>query len=172
VWLFMYLCYLLNALSFVLLAAVGLQGYFHFWEDHVSHPTLAIMSIIVYLAAQTLIMFFFVGTGVSIKEYSQEHELEPTFHRRSIALKRRLYPPLLLNILLVSVAFLLGGAVHTEMLPAWTHGLLFWIAIAHFGKTILIQHHCFKENTQTVLEMAGQPSGSATTGASNRERRE
>lgn len=154
-WLFMYACYLLSVASLFLLVLTGIQGYFDLMPAGISHPTLAIMTILVYSFTQTLVMFFFVGTGVSIKEYVQEHEESTEYHRRSIEVKRKLYPPTMLNILLVGVAFILGGAVHTNHVPGWVHGTSFWLAFLHYVKTLYVQHGCFKENTQIVLDMAG-----------------
>ena len=105
-WFFMYTCYLLSALSFLLMALIGLQGYFHFAVLSVNHPTLAMMAIIIYLFAETLVMFFFVGTGVSIKEYMQSHATAGDYHRQSLQIKRRLYPPTLANLLLMMLKHL------------------------------------------------------------------
>jgi hypothetical protein len=108
-------------------------------------------------------MFFFVGTGVSIKEYVQENSADAQFHRRSIEIKRKLYPPTLLNVLLIMTTFIIGGGVDTGVIPAWIHGLLFYIALVHFFKMIAVQHRCFRENTEIVLEMTGTSSQSNTS---------
>jgi len=144
-----------SLLTFIMLCLTGLSGYFHFLIFNANHPTFAILTIIIYLFTETLVIFFFVGTGVSVKEYTQEHKLDTQFHRRSIALKRRVYPPLLLNMLLVMVLFITGGAVDTHRLPGWAHGVLFLICIVHFLKAAYVQHLCFKEDTALIIEMSG-----------------
>jgi hypothetical protein len=155
-WFFMIACYLLMVLSFALLALTGIQGYAGFLFFGISHATLALLTAIIYLFTSTLLLFFFVGTGVSVKEYILEKRGgTPEHYQRCIEIKRIAYPPILWNLLWVSLLFIIGGAVHTHRLPTWTHGLLFWVAVLHWGHTIGIQHRCFKENTKIMLETFG-----------------
>ena len=157
---FMILIYILTGLSFIALMTAGLQGYFGFAALGANHPSFALAVAFLYLFTEVMVMFFFVGTGVSIKEYVRDKGADPGFQRRSGAVKRKLYPPTLLNVLLVMTVFVLGGAVDTGFLPGWSHGLLFLVAIVHFARTIAVQHSCFKENTSLILEMtdAGRPN--------------
>ena len=154
-WFFMITCYVLNLLSFLMLLATGLQGYLAFRFFSANHPTFALLTIIIYLFTQTLVIFFFVGIGVSIRDYVAENKLNADYHRRSIRIKQQLYPPLLLNILILMILFISGGATHTDYLPKWIHALLFYIAMTHFAYVIRIQHSAFKESTNIVLEMSG-----------------
>ena len=85
----------------------------------------------------------------------REENLDPKFHRRSIELKRKLYPPLLLNMALVMGLFVSGGAADTRHIPGWMHGLFFCICFLHFLKTVRVEHSCFKENTAIILDMSG-----------------
>ena len=153
-WFFMILCYLLTAITFLLLLLSGVQGYFAFKIFHVNHPTLALLTIMMYLFTQTLIIFYFVGIGVSIKEFVIDSKISSEYHKHSIAVKRYVYPPVLLNILFVMTLFISGGAVDTHHMPGWIHGILFCIAILHFWKTITVEHKAFKESTNIVIEMA------------------
>ena len=154
-WFFMNTCYLLTLITFILLVTTGLQGWLHFPILNANHPTFALLTMIVYLFTETLVIFFFVGTGASIKEYTKEHHLKPDYQRQSLAIKRKIYPPLLLNMLLVMILFISGGAVDTNRLPSWLHGTLYGICLLHFVAVIRIQHHSFKENTALVLRMSG-----------------
>jgi hypothetical protein len=134
---------------------LGIQGYAGFHLIGINHPTLALLTAIVYLFTQTLIMFFFVGTGVSVKEYTREHNIDDRFHKQSISLKRRLYPPILLNIFIFMLAFISGGAVDTHLMPGFLHGILYFAVLIHFVKVMRVQHHCFKDNTAIILNMSG-----------------
>ncbi len=154
-WFFMFACYLLTLVSVILLAVVGCQGYFHFQVMGLNHPSFALFTTIIYLFTETLVMFFFVGTGISIKEYVKEQEKDPEYYSRATSIKRTLYPPLLLNIVLVMTVFIIGGGVDTRVLPGWLHGALFIVAFLHFIKTIIVQHRCFKANTNIILDMSG-----------------
>lgn len=154
-WFFMISCYVLTVVTFIMLLLNGLQGYFHFALFHAGHPTFAILTIIFYLFTESLVIFYFVGIGVSIRDYVQANKLSNEFLRRSMAVKRKVYPPLLLNMLIIMVLFVSGGAVATRRLPGWLHGVLFFIGIIHFVKVIVTQHRAFKDSTAIVLDMSG-----------------
>jgi len=143
------------ALTYSLFILTGIQGYWHLSWIPANHPSLGLLTIIVYLLTETLVMFFFIGTGISVKEYAQEHNSSQKFRQRMIRLKNKVFPPMMLNIFLVGFVFILGGAVDTHMVPGWTHGVLFWIVLIHFSKLIILQHQAFRENTFIILEMAG-----------------
>ncbi|MFQ6608267.1 MAG: hypothetical protein ACE5EE_06990 [Fidelibacterota bacterium] len=155
----MILIYLLTGFSFVTLLLTGIQGFLGFFILGINHATFGFFTAIIYLLTEVLVMFFFVGMGVSIKEYLLEQAGDPAFHKKSIAIKRKLYPPTLTNVLLIMTVFIIGGGVDTGSIPAWIHGILFLLALYHFATTIRTQHHCFKENTDLILEMTGAATG-------------
>ena len=66
---FMILNYILLTLSATGLAIIGLNHYFQLGFFGMAPIKLDIFISLIYVAAETLVMFFFVGTGVSIKEY-------------------------------------------------------------------------------------------------------
>ena len=90
----MILCYVLVTISGLGLVQIGLNHYFDFWQTN--RITFDLIVSIIFIAAQTLVMFFFVGTGVNIREYLEEHpELGHDLYKKMFAIKRRLYPCLL-----------------------------------------------------------------------------
>ncbi len=154
-WFFMYTCYLFSLLSLGMLLVVFSQSLAPFPVFNASPMSFLILTSIIYLFAETLIMFFFVGTGVSVKEYMLEHKISGNYHQRSIALKRKLYPPQLLNILILMTAFIFYGAADTGKIPMWAYRGLLLVGIIHFCYAKIIQHRCFKDNTEVILAMAG-----------------
>ena len=84
-WFFMITCYVLSLLTFVMLLTGLTQSFLHFPVWNAGHLTFMILVSIVYLFTETLVIFFYVGTGVSIKEYTLEHHLDKSFHNRSIS---------------------------------------------------------------------------------------
>ena len=154
-WFFMNACYGLSFLTFILLMTGFLQSFLHFPILKAGHLTFMLLTSVVYLFTETLIIFFFVGTGVSVKEYTQEHKLGPEFHKRSLAIKYRVYPPQLLNILLMIIVFILIGAVDTNRVPAIVYQTFFAVALIHFMAVKVTQHRCLRDNTRVILDMAG-----------------
>jgi len=148
-------CYLLSFLSFLMLLVAMLQNYFHFRVFAANEITFIVLTSIIYLFTETLIIFFFVGTGVSIKEYTIENKLAGTYHQKSIAIKRKVYPPQLLNMLFLMTLFVLIGAVDTGKIPLWSYRVYFIFCLWHFAYAKKIQHVAFRENTDNVLAMSG-----------------
>ena len=158
-WFFMNSCYLLSLLTFLFLLVGLLQSFTHFSVLAANHVTFMILVSIIYCLTETLVIFFFVGTGVSVKEYTRDHNLDVQYHKRSIAIKRRVYPPLMLNLLFMIILFVLAGAVDTDRMPTWIYQLIFIACLAHYIKVKIIQHGCFKDNTQIILDMSGIKAG-------------
>lgn len=154
-WFFMNTCYLLSFMTFVMFLVAFAQSFLNFRVLQANHLTFMILTCIVYSFTETLVIFFFVGTGISIKEYTHDHHLDTAFHKRSIAIKHKVYPPLMLSILFMVILFVLVGAVDTRRLPAWLYQVIFAGCLAHYIKAKIIQHECFKNNTRIILEMSG-----------------
>ncbi|MBP9853256.1 MAG: hypothetical protein KBD53_00135 [Candidatus Omnitrophica bacterium] len=154
-WFFMYACYILTALTFFSLGIAFFQSFLKFPVFHADHVTFMIFTSILYSFTETLVIFFFVGTGVSVKEYTRDHKLNPDFHKRSIGIKRKVYPPLMLNLLFMIILFVLVGAVDTYRFPGWLYYILFFGCIAHYIKIKIVQNACFQQNTQIILDMSG-----------------
>ena len=148
-------CYVMSFITFVSLLIAFVQSFLKFPIFHANHLTFMILTSIVYCFTETLVIFFFVGTGVSIKEYSLEHRLDQTFQKRSLAIKRQVYPPLLWNLLLMIILFILVGAVDTERVQPWIYQLFFIYCLADYVKVKMIQNACFRDNTQVILQMSG-----------------
>lgn len=154
-WFFMITCYIFSALSFLMLVIVFLQSIVPFKVISASPLSFLILTSIIYLFTETLVMFFFVGTGVSVKEYMQEKKVHGDFHQRSIKIKRRIYPPQLLNIFILMTAFILFGAADTGKIPLWAYQGLLLVGVLQFIDAKRIQNDCFRDNTQIILDMSG-----------------
>ena len=154
-WFFMNVCYFMSFLTLIFFLLSFFQAIFHFHIFNANHVTFMVLTSIVYFFTETLVIFFFVGTGVSIKEYVKEHSLSAQFHDRSISIKRRLYPPLLLNILFMIILFVMVGAVDTYRITKWVYYLTYMICLTHLYFVKLNEHKCFRDNTKIILEMSG-----------------
>lgn len=155
-WFFMIVCYLLTGATFLLLLGTGLQGVLQarlgLLQD-LSHLNTALITIIVYLFTEVLVMFFFIGTGSSVKDFVRENKLDPALYDRVKALKHELFPGTTLSIVLFSVAFIVGGAVDRAGLPSWIHGGLFVVAFVHFVRLLPKQNRCFRVNTEIFRDL-------------------
>ena len=67
-WFFMITSYILILLSAIGLILIGINHYINIWPTQ--HISFDLFVSLIFIATQTLIIFFFVGTGVNIKEYT------------------------------------------------------------------------------------------------------
>ena len=153
-WGLMIICYFFMSVSLCLITITGLQGYFQFIIFKASHQQFALFSTIFYMFSETLIMFFFIGSGTAIKKEVTQSNIPTSAYNKVKRTKMILFPHLTFNMLLVGVVFILGGAVQTGFISGMVHGVLFIITFFHFLYTILVQHIGFKENVDLVIELA------------------
>jgi hypothetical protein len=151
---FMITSYVLVALSGIGLAFVGVNHYFNIWPTN--HITLDLLVSIIFIAAQTLVMFFFVGTGVNIKEYTQSHpEVGDKFYKGILGIKRTLYPPTMMVTILFMVAVILDGAYFLGKVSEWWFHIFYVLTVYYYIKATLAQHRAFIGSTNIVLAMTG-----------------
>jgi hypothetical protein len=153
-WGLMIVSYLCTAISIVLLAFTGLQGYFQFYLMQANHPQFALFTAIFYMFTETLVMFYFIGSGTAIKKSIKMGGGEPSLYEKVKKTKMILFPHLTMNMLFIGTVFIIGGAVQTGSVSGWMHGLLFDLAFIHFLYVIVIQHRGFKENVEIIGEIA------------------
>ena len=155
-WFFMILSYVLIFISGIGLNIIGLNHYFDFKFFDIGIIKLDLFISMIFIATQTLVMFFFVGTGVSIKEYIQENpNTDHSYHKDSIKIKRKLYPPTMaLTLLFVAMIIMHGLFIIQQARELWFH-ITYISTYYYFIKSTIIQHKCFKENTLIILNMTG-----------------
>ena len=161
-WFFMILCYVLVTISGLGLVQIGLNHYFDFWQTN--RITFDLIVSIIFIAAQTLVMFFFVGTGVNIREYLEEHpELGHDLYKKMFAIKRRLYPPTMMVTMLFMATVIVDGIYYFGRISeSWFHASYF-LTLWYFYKATKEQHASFKGSTEIVLEMTKKERDAVNT---------
>ena len=153
-WFFMTFSYIMIVLSGIGLTLIGLNHYFDIWAQN--HITLDLIVSIIFIAAQTLIMFFFVGTGVNVREYLELHsELGDSLYKQMFAIKRKLYPPTMMVTILFMVMVIMDGVYFIGKASEWWFHILYLLTLYYFFKATIVQHNSFKESTEIVLSMTG-----------------
>ena len=153
-WGLMIISYLCIFISFILLLLTGIQGYFQFYLLKASHAQFALFTAIFYMFTETLVMFYFIGSGTAIKKSIQEGNGEVELYDKVKKTKMILFPHLTMNMIFIGIVFILGGAVQTGNLSGWVHGLLFDLAFFHFLYVTVVQHKGFKENVEIIGKIA------------------
>ena len=151
-WFFMIMCYVLVAISGLGLFQIGLNHYFDFFITN--RISFDLIVSIIFIAAQTLVMFFFVGTGVNVREYLESHpELGDKLYRKMFAIKRRLYPPTMMVTMLFMAMVIVDGVYYFGKISEWWFHILYFLTLYYFYKATKEQHTSFIGSTEIVLEM-------------------
>ena len=151
-WFFMIMCYVLVAISGLGLLQIGLNHYFDFFITN--RISFDLIVSIIFIAAQTLVMFFFVGTGVNVREYLESHpELGGELYKKMFAIKRRLYPPTMMVTMLFMAMIIVDGVFYFGKISEWWFHILYFLTLFYFYKATKEQHISFKGSTEIVLEM-------------------
>ena len=117
------------------------------------HIRFALFALMVILFTHTMTMFYFVGTGSRIKKVVREFALPADFHQRTVVIKSRLFPWLTFTPLATMAAFIVGGAAHTRVWPAWIHGSLALLSLGMNLVTAWIALRCIAENIVLIDEI-------------------
>ena len=164
-WFFMILCYVLVTISGLGLVQIGLNHYFDFWQTN--RITFDLIVSIIFIAAQTLVMFFFGGTGVNVREYLEEHpELGHDLYKKIFAIKRRLYPPTMMVTMLFMVTVIVDGIYYFGRISEWWFHASYFLTLWYFYKATKEQHASFKGSTEIVLEMTKKERDAVNTNPS------
>jgi hypothetical protein len=142
-------------------SAAPLAG--HLVTRHVGY---AIPTVLFSLFSQSMVIFYFIGTGRLVKDETAGY---PEAERRAVhaALRRfkaRTSPPATFALLSAIGVFVLGGAVHTKALPPWTHLASSVAAAAVHAWALASEWTTFRENHRLMEDPASyvRPMGGPT----------
>ena len=140
-------------ISFFLLSVNGAQGYLDFKIYNATHIQFAFISTIFYMFTESWIMFYFIGSGKTIKETIVAYNLDTNIYDDVLLSKRKLFPHITLNVFLIGTVFVIGGGVHTKSIPILAHSILFFISLIHFIYLIYLQHFYFKDTARILSHL-------------------
>lgn len=122
---------LVNFAVLVLLLITALLGWGQLTSEQTfTHMYWGITTSLLGLFGHSFTMFFFIGTGKSIKELCKDHKPAWRFIAESNGYKRRIYGKAMLANLMLIVQPVLGAAVYSGRLnPRW-HEFGFWVTVA------------------------------------------
>jgi hypothetical protein len=120
------------------------------------HVAYAIPTILLSLFSQSMVIFFFIGTGRLVKDEVTGY---PESARRIVlealrGFKRRTSPPATFALLAAIAVFVLGGAVHTRALPSWVHLAASVAAVATHAWALGAEWKAFLENGRLMADPA------------------
>jgi hypothetical protein len=118
------------------------------------HVAYAIPTVLLSLFSQSMVIFFFIGTGRLVKD---EVAAFPEGQRRAVlealrGFKRRTSPPATFAILSAIAAFVLGGAAHTRALPSSVHLAASLVAVFTHLWALVAEWKAFLENGRLMAD--------------------
>ncbi len=153
-YMFMIACYFLMVINYINLLLCGSMGYFHFRIFSANHAQFALFTILVFIMTETLVMYFFIATGKSIKSLLKDHKNGKQLWEKIRIIKNEVFPHIMLTIALIGGLFIHGGAVDNRLPIAWLHGPLFISAILHHSWSLIVKNRSFKNHIEIVSEMS------------------
>ena len=154
-WFFMITSYILIFLSVFGLILFGINHYVNIWPSQ--HISFDLFVSLIFIATQTLIIFFFVGAGVNIKEYTLSKDNK--FYKGILAIKRKLYPPTLAVTILFMITVIVDGAFFLGKVNEWWFHISYVLTLYYFVKSSIEQHKAFIGTTNIVLAMTENERG-------------
>jgi len=127
--------YILMAITTVLLATTGYQGLARISVFDMTHPTLGLFTIMVFLLTESFALTFISAMIKSLKQKIKEVQFE-LLSKSRIAVYRHG----MVSVLWITVVFLLGGAVDTDLIPPFFHGMIFLLGFGHYIFVLRLQH--------------------------------
>ena len=114
----------LGLTGLVTTAFFGLRG-----TDVSRHISFGIFSTLVTLFAHSMMMFYLIGKGKSVKDAMAEHHVAGDYHQRITAARKPVFSIGTLAMAVTMATALLGASVDTGVLPPIVHAMIAYGAI-------------------------------------------
>src|SRR5205809_7835531 len=88
------------------------------------HVLLGLFTTFLVTLAQSMTMFYFIGTGRQVKDLASNHPAGSDFIQRTKRFKAVVFPPAMWAILFTMATMILGGGVDTHVIPPFVHTVL------------------------------------------------
>ncbi len=153
-WSFMIMCYIMMLSNFLIILLTGLMGYFKFTVWGAAHAPFAVFAIIVFILTETLVMFFFIATGKSIKQMIRHDHRFIEYWEQTINVKKQVFPQIILTITLIGILFIHGGVIDNGLPFSWLHGPLFILAFLQHAWSLIIKNRSFRQQVTIAAEIS------------------
>ena len=109
--------------------------------------------------AQSMTMYYFIGTGKHVKDLVANQPAGNDFIRRTKVFKAKVFPPALWAMLFTMATMIIGGGVHTHAswTPVWLHlslagiSLYFNLVAFYRDAKYMIAHNMLMEEVERML---------------------
>ena len=158
---FMLSCYLLMIINFINFTISGAMVFFDIQFFGANHAQFSLLAILVFVLTETIVMYFFIATGKSIKNILIENnssESERLWDEIK-SIKRIIFPQIMLTITIVGTLYVFYFGYVTSnsnaenIKYAWVSAPLFFVSYLHHIWTLKIKNDSFKMQIDIVGEL-------------------
>ena len=161
-YIFMISCYILMVFNLLNLILCGAMGYTTFFIFGANHAQFALFTILIFVLTETLVMYFFIATGKSMKNIlSNQADLNATQLWNKVKhIKKIVFPHIMITILIIGGLYIfyfgyIKSAISNETLPySWLQGPLYILGISHHIWSLKIKNDSFKMQIEIVSDMS------------------
>jgi hypothetical protein len=111
--------------------------------------------------AQSMTMFYFIGTGKQVKDLVISNSIQEGFVQRTKVFKARVFPPALWAMLFTMATMIVGAGTHTRVIPSEVHlGLaalaLYFNVVAFIREAkYMVEHNVLMLELEKRIQAAG-----------------
>jgi hypothetical protein len=132
-------------------AFFGLRG-----TDISRHISYGIFSTLITLFAHSMMMFYLIGKGKSVKDAMAEHHVTGDYYRRIAAARKPVFSVGTVAMAITMVTAIIGASVDTGVLPPMVHAMIAYGAIVCNLTAAKIEISALSESSRIVDEVNRQ----------------
>jgi hypothetical protein len=115
-----------------------------------NHILMALVTVLMGLFSQSMTMFFFIGTGKEIKAKAKGVGDEAAVVGDTRRFKTEVFPIAFYSMIVLMIAFIIGGGVHTGKVPGWIHALLAFASLAMYLRAYWVELRAMDQNARLM----------------------
>ena len=160
-YIFMISCYLLMIINFINFTISGAMVFFDIQFFGANHAQFSLLAILVFVLTETIVMYFFIATGKSIKNILIENNSSESerLWEKIKSIKGIIFPQIMLTITIVGTLYIfyfgyVASNSNAENIKyAWISAPLFFIGYLRHIWTLKVKNDSFKMQIDIVGEL-------------------
>jgi len=148
----------MNVLAIVLVAGACWTGFVipPAEKEFIQHLALGLIASVLGLGGLVAAMFYLITTGSAVKQAVGDYKLDAENYRKTVLLKKRLFPLCMAVVILLIATTVLGGAVHVGNIDKSIHLYLALLSIILYIITVINIAKNFRTNRVIMADVISE----------------